>query len=326
MPFAILRLRLDPIPALLDWMDPALHYFVRRDLLEETVQPIDSLWKLPVVCSLINKQKPDGSWQYPGKSIDPRNGTNYFILETYRYLRVLVDVYGLTCQHPCITRTAGYIFSCQRRKGDIFGILGKQYMPYYHGAILELLIKAGFEEDPHILKGLDWLLSMRQEDGGWVIPAQQVPARDKTPQFWLSPPIPPDRSKPHAHIATGMALRAFAAHPRYRNLPDVIKAGERLKERIFQPDRYRDRKAASYWLKFQYPFWWTSLITALDTLQMLGFSRRDEDVIRGMDWVLKNQSEDGLWETGYDAGRNVSENRVWIGLSICRLLKAFFKE
>jgi hypothetical protein len=42
---------------------------------------------------------------------------------------------------PTIAKAAEYIFSNQMYEGDIRGILGNQYMPYYHGAILELLIK-----------------------------------------------------------------------------------------------------------------------------------------------------------------------------------------
>ena len=38
------------------------------------------------------------------------------------------------------------------------------------------------------------------------------------------------------------------------------------------------------WLKFQFPFWWTNLLTALDTLFWLGFSRDDDDIARGLGW------------------------------------------
>jgi hypothetical protein len=55
---------------------------------------------------------------------------------------------------------------------------------------------------------------------------------------------------------------------------------------LFQADKYNDRKAPAYWLKFQFPFWWTGLLTALDTLSRLGFDCRDEDVARGLDWFL----------------------------------------
>ena len=318
-------LPIDPLPALMAVEDPALTYFVRRDLMDVSVEPCQTLWELPEPVKLTNKQQADGAWHYPNRSNHPAPGANYDLLETYRILRVLVEMYHFNKDHPAITGAAEYIFSCQTEEGDIRGILENQYMPYYHGAILELLIKAGYAKDARIQKGLDWLLSMRQEDGGWIVPAQQVPARQKTAQFWKNPPVLPDRSRLHSHLATGMALRAFAAHPDYRTLPEVVSAGKRLKERLFQADKYNDRKAATYWLKFQFPFWWPSLVTAMDTLSRLGFNQQDPEIARGMKWFIENQSTDGLWETGYGFGRNADRMRNWVGLAICQVLRRLSK-
>ena len=310
----------DPLPALLAGGNPALEYFVRRDLLEEPVGPIESLWGLAEPRRLDEKQQADGSWRYPGKADHPAPNANYTLLETFRNLRVLIEMYGFQLPHPAIQKAAEYVFSCQTDEGDIRGILGNQYMPYYHAAILELLIKCGYAKDARILKGLDWLLSMRQADGGWIVPAQLVPPDQKTAQFWPSPPVQPDRTKPHSHLATGMVLPAFAAHPDYRQRPEVILAGQRLAERLFQADKYYDRKAASYWLKFQFPFWWPSLVSALNALSLLGIDRQDHNFARGLDWFVTNQYPDNLWETGYGKGRNAQELRRWVGLAICRVL------
>jgi hypothetical protein len=315
----------DPLPALLEWDDPALTYFVKRDLLREAVSPVETLWENPEARRLVAKQQADGSWRYPGKSDHPAPDADYSLLETYRWLRILVEMYGFQRSHPSLSRAAEYVFACQTEEGDIRGILGNQYMPYYHGAILELLIKAGYAQDSRTIQGLEWLLAMRQQDSGWVIPAQCVPASLKTSQLWQGPAVPPDRSRPHSHLATGMVLRAFAAHPDYRRRPEVITAGERLKERLFQADRYNDRKGLSYWLKFQFPFWWTNLVTALDSLLKVGFSRQDSEIARGITWFIENQSKDGLWETGYGFGKGAEEMRRWVGLAICRILCNFLE-
>ncbi|MGD2146793.1 MAG: prenyltransferase/squalene oxidase repeat-containing protein [Anaerolineae bacterium] len=311
------------MPKLLAWHDPALTYFVRRDLLKESVGPVDELWGAKEAARLVRRQQPNGSWRYHGKSYDPETGQNYDLLETYRNVRVLVERYGFLRDHSVVPKAADYVFSCQTPEGDIRGIIGNQTMPYYHGAILELLIKAGYADDPRVDAGLTWLLTVRQDDGGWLIPAQTVPPKEKTKAFWLGPPVVADPSRPHAHLATGMALRALAAHPAYRRRPEAIAAGAALKRRFFRPDKYNDRKASSYWLKFQFPFWWTNLLTALDTLSWLGFDARDDAVARGLDWFRSNQAADGLWETGYGSGKRSEENRHWVGLAVCRVLKRF---
>jgi hypothetical protein len=317
--------RIDPIPALLGSADPALIYTVRRDLLGEKVPAAQELWSMKGCRRLAEKQLPNGVWPYPGKSYDPVSNTNYDLLETYRTLRVLVEIYECERIIPVIEKAVTYIFSCQKEEGDLRGIIGNQYMPYYHGAILEMVIKAGYGDDPRVIKGLGWLLSMRQDDGGWVIPAQQVPARLKNPALWHGQPVEPDRAKPHSHLATGMVLRAFAVHPRYIDLPEIRQAGNCLCERIFKADHYNDRRASSYWLKFQFPFWWTTLVTTLDTLSRLGFSSNNEQIESGLRWFTENQSADGLWETGYGSGKGAEENRNWVGLAICRLFQRFFQ-
>jgi hypothetical protein len=205
----------DPLPTLLDSGDPALVYFTRRDLLDWQAEPVETLWDLSDARELLERQQANGAWLYPGKSLDPRTGQNYDLLQTYRTLRWLVELYGFRREHPAIEKCAEYLFFCQTTDGDIRGILGNQFMPYYHGAILTPLVKAGYEDDPRLQKGLGWLLAMRQDDGGWIVPAQAMPAKQMTPRFWRGPALPPNRSLPFSHLATDMALRPFANHPGY---------------------------------------------------------------------------------------------------------------
>ena len=321
--------RTDPIPALLDSGDQALIYFVRRDLLEKEAGPVERLWELPAAQKILKKQQADGSWRYPGQNRKRYPEINYDLLQTFKSLGQLVEKHSFDRRHPAIERAADYLFSCQTEEGDIRGILGTQYMPYYHGIITELLVKAGYAGDPRLEKGLDWLLSMRQDDGGWLIPMQAVPAGDKTRDMWSAPPVPPDRSRPHAHLATGMALRALAVHPRYRRRPEVQIAAERLKSRFFKADSYNDRKAPAYWTKFQFPFWWTNLLTALDSLSLIGLPASDEDIHHGLQWFVDHKQENGLWPTGYENPKRLElsprekEAVQWVGLAVCRMFKRF---
>jgi hypothetical protein len=317
-------LAFDPVPALLAWPDEALRTFVRRDLLGEDVPPAETLWELPGAVRQVQRQRDNGSWRYAGKADTPRQ--NYSLLETFRTLGILVERYGFTRDHPAIAHAAEYVFSCQTADGDIRGILGNQTIPYYHGALLALLSTAGYAKDERLQRGLDWLLTVRQDDGGWIVPAQAVPPKQRTDAFWTGPPVTPDPTLPHAHLATGMALRAFAAQPDpgWRARPEVQAAGKALKRRFFQADKYNDRRHKSYWFKFQFPFWWSNLLTALDTLSYLGFSRDDTDIAAALAWFREEQEEDSLWPTGYGSGRKARENQIWVGLAVCRMLGAYF--
>lgn len=113
---------------------------------------------------------------------------------------------------------------------------------------MELLIKASYEDDPRIKKGFHWLLSLRQEDGGWVIPFRSSGMNIKE-ALLASDPEMPDRSRPFSHLVTGMAPRALAAHPEYRKSEETKKVAYLLVSRLFQADKYPDRKG-KYWERF----------------------------------------------------------------------------
>lgn len=314
----------DPIAPLLESNDQALLYFIRRDILEEDPGPVDQLWNLPMAAKLFKKQQPDGAWKYPGAKPSVRSQENYDQIETYRNVGILVEKYGLTRRHSAISKAADFLFSYQTDEGDFRGIYGNQYSPNYSAAIMELLIKASYEKDPRIEKGFAWLLSMRQSDGGWAIPIRTADdAKDKTltDLLNLSEPLQPDKSKPFSHLATGVVLRAFAAHPDYRKSAEAKHAGELLASRFFQSDKYTDRKTPDFWNKVRYPFWFTDIVSALDSLSQLGFSKDNPQIQKAVDWLVAHQGETGIWKAVQVVKFN---GDYWVTLAICRILKRFY--
>ncbi|OGO30216.1 MAG: hypothetical protein A2Z16_03010 [Chloroflexi bacterium RBG_16_54_18] len=321
------QFKFDPISPLLNAGDPALEYFTRRDLLGEALPPIEGLWKLPEASRILRKQLPDGSWPRPGDKKFP--AVNYNLIETWRQLRYLVEKYGMTRQHPQVERAVEFVFSCQSPQGDLRGILANQYATYYTGAILSLLIQAGCVDDPRIEKGFDWLLVMRQEDGGWTIPLL-THKLDRAAIYRLTSeytePLEPDRTRPFSHNWTGMVLRAFAAHPRCRHSDAAWTAGKLLKSRFFQPDSYTSYQSAGYWLRFEFPFWWNNLLTSLDSLSRIGFTREDEQIQCGLQWFIEHQQDSGLWKDTYTKETKISLHRIlerglWVSLAVCRVFR-----
>ncbi|MBM3138191.1 MAG: hypothetical protein FJZ98_08395, partial [Chloroflexi bacterium] len=264
------ELQFDPFPALLGTDHRALQFFVERDLLGSKTGSAEFLWDHPQVQKILAKQQMDGSWRYKGNRPGDEFGEAYELLETWKVLRGLVEMYALNRGHPGIERACEFILGYQTDEGDIRGILSNQYAPYYTGAILEILIKAGYIEDTRILRGLQWLLEMRQDDGGWIIPLTMFKMQAYY-QLFNQPPVPPDRSRPFSHMATGMVIRAFTAHPIRRKSPEAIHTGNLLKNRFFKKDAFTSRQAADYWVKFQFPFWWTDLLTVMDSLARMEF-------------------------------------------------------
>lgn len=313
-------LKHDPLPRLLTTDNEAVAFFARRDLLEESEERPDALWDLSKARRLVSRQGPNGSWKYPGGNPKIRSFENYDQIETFRNLGYLVEIFGFDKTSSVIVGAAEFLLSFQTSQGDIRGILGNQYTPYYSAAILELLMKAGYAEDPRIEKVFQWLRSARQDDGGWAIPLR---TRKKNLGIIAShgPPLEPDRSKPFSHLVTGVVLRAYAAHERHRTSPEAVVAGKLLLSRFFKRDRYPDRSSSDFWLRFTYPFWFTDLISATDSLSKIGFSLDEPEMERAIEWFISQQQDTGLWKLKTLKNERSWDTDLWLSLAICRIIK-----
>jgi hypothetical protein len=313
------QLRRDPTGLLVAADDAALRAMARRELLGETTPEI-SLAELPGVRRAVARQQPDGRWKYPGGNPYIRSQAAYDQLETYRQLGVLVCKFGLDRHHPAVAAAAGFLSSCQTGAGDYRGIYGRQYTPNYSAAITELLIRAGYHHSAQVENTMRWLLSMRQDDGGWAIPPRTL-GLSLNVMLTARETFEPDRSRPSSHLVTGIVVRALAAHPGYRHSADTRHAAELVKSRFFHGDVYPDRAAPSNWLVFSYPFWWTDLLSVLDSLARIGFRPGDPDIARGVAWFIGNQDPNGLWNSGRNRPKG-PQSDLWAGLAICRMLNA----
>ena len=200
------------IKTLLGTGNEALTEFTKRNLLGEEVET-EILWTLPRVKKILKKQQSNGSWVYPNKKASLRSPTNYNQYQTYKTVAELVDFYGLNKGHYAIRKAAEYLFSFQTKKGEFRGMYGNQYSPNYSASITEFLIKAGYE-GTRIEKSLDWLLGMRQDDGGWAIPLRT--RNRELEALNEKETIEPDRTKPFSHLITGIVLRPFSLMSAYR--------------------------------------------------------------------------------------------------------------
>ncbi len=324
--------RFDPLPPLLSAGSQAVRYFARRDLLGERTGPVSQLWELPEAQKIAGRQQADGSWVRRGKQKAP--AINHSLIETWKQFRFLVQMYGFTRESPVGEKAAEYILSCQTDEGDIRGMLANQYATYYTGALLYLLVEAGYEGDPRVEKAFEWLLWMRQDDRAWSVPiiTHKLTRQQQTElSSQHLDPLQPDRTKPFSHNATGMILRAFAAHSGRRRSEAARTAASMLTTRFFKPDAYTSYRAARYWVQFQYPYWWNQLVAALDSVSLIGIPKADKNVGQALAWLVDHQQGTGLWKSSYAAAEGGAREHPgakgqaeWVSLAICRVLKRYY--
>lgn len=228
----------DPTKPLAQCHDRVIRYSYETDIEGASSIGLSEVWDDKRVEIILKKQRRDGSWRYPSRRASMWRRVDYDQYETFRKLAQLIEKYRFTKEHPSLPQIADYLFALQSPKGDIRGIYADQTSPNYTAAILELLIKAGYENDPWLLKSMDWLLGCRQSDGGWALAFRTQDFNLEA--FDLKERIEPDVTKPSAHAITGPVLRDLAIHPQYRNREETQRAGNLLAERLYAPKQASD--------------------------------------------------------------------------------------
>jgi hypothetical protein len=90
--------------------------------------------------------------------------------------------------------------------------------------------------------------------------------------------------------------------------------------RLSRKDAYADRGDVSYWERVSFPFWFTDIVSALDSLSRLGFNMDVPTIRAALDRLKKIQRTDGTF--GLRLMKNKNKNLPWwICFAVCRSLK-----
>ena len=96
-----------------------------------------------------------------------------------------------------------------------------------------------------------------------------------------------------------------------------------LNKKFNKKERYTDRKGEEYWQRFSCPFWWTDLLSALDSASLLGLNREEPGIEKALYWFLSRQGHTGLWDIKL-LKDHYRDQAYWIALAICRIIKRFY--
>lgn len=301
-------------------------YWLKKDILEVPIdREFKNLQKFASRIRILKNQKPNGGWckrKYEGH---PRWEKSYYIVDTLKNMFKLHN-FGCTLKDEGIKKAIKFVFSTQSKAGDFRGAYLNEYAPTYHALSLEILCLLGHDKDEKIQKGFRWISNNRQDDGGWVIPYRTIDQEQLKNRYNYEAqlklePIKPDKSRPFSHLVTGMVLRALAASPTWSKSKEARKAGQLLLSRFFKADKYNDRWLPSFWEELTYPFWATDILSSLDSLSKIGFPVENENLQKGLNWMLKKQNKQGYWEAGNQ--KSSIEDHLWVTFAVLRVLKRF---
>ena len=102
----------------------------------------------------------------------------------------------------------------------------------------------------------------------------------------LPEPLQNDPEKPFSHLTTGMVLRAFAAHPMIVIHQKLRSCRKINNEPIFPAGEIHPPSREESWESVSSPFWFTNILTSLDSLQLLGFGRKELHKL-GLSWLVE---------------------------------------
>ncbi len=347
-------LKADPIPWLLEPKDPSVRYFTLTDLLErpqDDPQVVAAKRAIPtskVVAKIFSRQDPAGFWESPEKPYKPKYKATYWQI-------MLLSLLGLDREDERVQRACEHIFKFQleeggfselgeeaareeylrkleatRKKGKkppqerafIADLIHQMELSCLTGNVVAALLRFGYGGDARVWKAIAWLISIQNQDGGWLCPYWKAHLKDTHSCF----------------MGTITPLEAFSEVPvekRTEEMNKVIARGAEflLMHRLFKADHHDFKIIKQNWLKFGFPWFYRyDVLRGLLVLTKLGYTR-DERLNDALELLLAKQGPDGRWvlESTPTGRMHASlgpkgKPSKWVTLNALRVLKWMVNE
>lgn len=321
----------DSLAWLLEENNPSVRYFTLRDILDkpeeddEVRAAKEQIMEAGIVPRMLEAQQhPDYLKAYPRFYTYKYKGLVWSLIafaelgaEANTPIRQQCEYILQNCQEPT---EGGFSQSIAVRAGG-----GKitEVIPCLSGNMVYSLIRLGYQDDPRVQKGIDWLVRfMKYNDGKETDP--QLPPYGHYEMCW---------GRHTCHMGAVKALKAFAAIPTQRRTPEITAATERAAEFMLIHHIHRrshdfSKTSKPGWLRFGFPLMYqTDALEILDILTSLGY--RDPRMEEAVEAVIARQTDAGRWraENTYNSDRllipfdKAGDESKWVTLRALRVLK-----
>ena len=185
------------------------------------------------------------------------------------------------------------------------------------GNVVAALLRFGYGGDPRVWKAIEWLISIQNQDGGWLCPYWKAHLKDTHSCFMGT-------------ITPLEALSQVSAEERTREMQEAIDRGAEflLMHRLFEADHHDFRVIKQDWLKFGFPWFYRyDVLRGLLVITGLGYTR-DERLSDALELLLAKQDQDSRWilESTPSGRMHASlglkgRPNKWVTLNALRVLK-----
>jgi hypothetical protein len=282
----------------IDWLleenQPSIRYLTLKQLLgksESDPGVRDARSRIPStgwVAEILSRRNEAGWWVRDRGWLEPRfTGTHWNML-------ALADL-GASRDIPEVRASAEFWMNKSPLVGGGVGGFGKGKGHHcYTANMARGLIRLGYEDDPRVVRTLEWLVRTAHPKGGW------------TCRFGGDGPAP-SRS-----LDAWEGLGAFAAYPRAKWTRAMQTCVERGAEYFLEHELHIQGDRYEPWYRFHWPIqYYYDLLVGLDILTALGYGD-DRRLEYGLTLLREKQRADGRWNLDANQLDPDAETAEWL--------------
>ena len=288
----------DTVKWLLEEDNPAVRRFTLTRLLDRSERHPDvrraraAVMTRGVVPLILAQQHPDGYWDRPDRFYHAKYRGSVWQL-------IVLAEHGPDPADPRIRKADEFILNhSQDRSSGGFSLheavrtgggRAREVIPCLTGNMVWALLRFGFESDPRVRRGIDWLAEYLRFDDGESRPPADFPYNHWEMCY----------GRHSCLMGVVKGLKALAEVPESARSTAVrrcIRDGVEflLRHHIFKRSHDLDRVSKPGWRRFGFPrMWGTDALDILLVLDRLGV--RDPRMQEAIDLVAAKQGPDGRW-------------------------------
>jgi hypothetical protein len=330
----------------LEWLleedenNPSIRYLALKQLQDlpdgdlEVDRARQSAMRVGLIPMILSKQEPQGSWERPRDSYNPKYTSTIWQV-------ILLSQLGVDPGDERVRKGCEFLLANNRTKMGVFSAsqAPSGVIHCLQGNLCAALLDLGYREDPRLLNAVDWMA--RTVTGEGISPTDDKSAPVRYLRSGISGPgllCAANEHQPCAWGAVKVAL-AFARLPESRRTPVVQRAIQMCVDFLISVDPATagypypsyTNKTSSSWFKFGFPvFYVTDILQILEALVPLGLAG-DARLRNAIDLLVKKQNPDGRWVMEYTYNGKMwvdietkHQPSKWVTLRALRVLKGYY--
>ncbi len=291
-------LKADPLPWLLEEENPSVRYLTLTKILGKTetdpevIQARGAIMARGAVPQILDRQADGGYWA------DPKAFYRAKYKGTVWQLIILAELNAdgrdprvrAACEfildHSQHVESGGFSASSYVREP---GGYKSEVIPCLTGNMVWSLLRLGYESDPRLQRGLDWITTYQRFDDGDGPVLGEWPY-DHYDMCW---------GRHTCHLGAVKALKALAEISAERQTPETARVTREgaeyfLLHHIYRRSHDLSKVSKPGWLRLGFPLMYqTDILEILGILTHLGY--RDERMQEAVDKVVSRQDDTGRW-------------------------------